>query len=194
MINKSLFFISLPVFSAFWMAAATAGPIADKAAEIEALIAADDSAGAGVAAVDLYSQVWDSATTISFRQVALVAEPAAGFGVYNLRTTDQYKVGEPVIIYAEPYGYGFGTPAEGLYAIGFVVDLKVMAQSGEVLGEIPNLTELELQSRAQNHEFQANLTYTLDGITPGKYVLQTTLRDKNSAKTGTFETAIEIIE
>lgn len=39
---------------------------------------------------------------------------------------------------------------------------------------------------------QTNLTYSLDGIPPGKYRLVTTLRDKNSPKTGSFETAIEI--
>ncbi len=190
-----LFLISFSIFAAFSaVGTAVAGTVADKATEIEAMIAADDYAGAGTAAGELYQTVWDTAPSISFRQVVLVAEPASGFGVYNPRPNEKYKVGEPVIIYAEPYGYGYGAPGDGLYSIGFVVDLKVMNEAGEVLGEIPNLTELELQSRAQNHEFQANLTYTLDGITPGKYVLQTTLRDKNSDKTGTFDTPIEIIE
>lgn len=192
MIKKPFISIAFPIV--FAATSAISGPVADKAAEIETLITANDTAGALTAAADLYTQVWETAVAISFRQVALVAEPASGFGVYNPRPTDVFKVGEPIIIYAEPYGYSFGTPAEGLYSIGFVVDLKVMAQSGEILGEIPNLTELELQSRAQNHEFQANLTYTLDGITAGRYVLQTTLRDKNSEKTGMFEVPIEIVE
>lgn len=194
MTRKSLICIVLPAVFACLSAPAFAGPIADKAAEIETLIAADDSVGAGAAANELYGQVWATATAISFRQIVLVATPAAGFGVYNPRPDEKFKVGEPVIIYAEPYGYGFGTPEEGLYSIGFMVDLKVLSDSGEILGEIPDLTQLDLQSRAQNHEFQANLTYTLDGITPGKYVLQTTLRDKNSAKTGTFDVPIEIVE
>ena len=194
MTKKSFFYKCIPVFAAFWAVPAFAGPVADKAAEIEALMAADDSAGAGAAAADLYGQVWDAATGISFREVVLVTEPAAGVGVYNVRADDKYKIGEPVIIYAEPYGYGFGAPGEGLFSIGFTVDLKVMTESGEVLGELPDLTNLDLQSRVRNYEFQANLTYTLDGITPGKYVLQTTLRDKNSGKTGSFDTAIEIVE
>lgn len=198
MAKKSFFSMCLPmclpVVAACWAIPAFAGPIADKAAEIEALIAADDSAAAGVAAIDLYGQVWETATTISFRNVVLVAEAAGGFGVYNPRPDAKYKVGEPVVIYAEPYGYGFGAPGDGLYSIGFNVDLKVLSESGDILGEIPELAELDLQSRAKNYEFQANLTYNLNGVTPGKYVLQTTFRDKNSANTGMFDTTIEIVE
>lgn len=188
-------FLSISIFAALLAStAAQAGPIADKATEIEALLAADDIAGAGLAADVLYQTVWDAATAISFRNVVLVSETASGFGIYNPRADAKFKAGEPVIIYAEPYGYSFGTPSDGLNSINFDVDLKVLSETGEVLGEMPNLAALELQSRVKNHEFQANLTYNLNGITPGNYVLQTTLRDKNSEKTGTFETAIEIVE
>ena len=68
------------------------------------------------------------------------------------------------------------------------------AQAGQiaVLGEVPNVAEIELTSRVPNREFQATITYDLSGIEPGSYVLITTLRDKNSAKSGSFETPIEI--
>lgn len=174
--------------------AAFAGPLADKAAEIEALLESGDNAGATAAASDLFGQVWDATTTLGIRQAILVTEAAAGVGVYNPRETNTFKAGEDILIYAEPTGYGYGTPAEGLYSMGFGVDLKVVSETGEVLGEIPDLTQVELSSRNQNREFQANITYTLTGIEPGRYVLQTTLKDKFSAKTGTFETAIEIVE
>ena len=104
------------------------------------------------------------------------------------------KVGEPILIYAEPFGFGYGSGGDGLYTIGFIVDLKVMTEAGEVLGELPSVANLDLTSRYQNREFQANLTYTLSGITPGRYVLETTLRDKNSEKFGTFQNTIEIVE
>lgn len=173
---------------------ALAGPIADKAAEIEAMIAANDMTGAATASDDLYGQIWDASTSIGFRNVVLVAEPAAGYGIYNPRPDEKYKLGEPIVIYAEPFGFGYGAPSEGLNSMAFVVDLKVITESGEVLGEIPGLTEVALESRYKNREFQANLTYNLDGIGAGRYVLQTTLRDKNSDKTGTFENTIEIVE
>ena len=147
MVKKSTFSNTVAVFAALWALPAYAGPIADKAAEIEALIAAEDTAGAALAASDLYGQVWDAAPEISFGNVVLVADTAGGYGIYNPRPDAKYKAGEPVILYAEPHGYGFGAPGEGLYSIGFDVDLKVLSEAGDVLGEIPNLAALDLQSR-----------------------------------------------
>jgi hypothetical protein len=173
---------------------AKAGPIVDKAAEVEELLSAGDDIGAIAAARDLFGAAWDATTSLSIGETVLLAEPASGYGIYNPRPTDTYKLGEPVLIYAEPMGFGYGSPGEGLYSIGFFVDLKVMTEMGEVLGDLQNLTELDLTSRYPNREFQANLTYNLEGIAPGRYILQTTLRDKNSAKIGSFENTVEFVE
>lgn len=173
---------------------AYAGPVVDKATEIETLLAAANIAGAMDAADALMASVWDANTTIGIREAVLVVEPAAGIGIYNPRANEKYKIGEPILLYAEPYGYGFGSGGDGLYTIGFMVDLKVMTEAGEILGELPAVANLDLTSRKKMHEFTANLTYTLDGITPGRYILETTLRDKNSEKFGSFQNSIEIIE
>lgn len=186
--------ITAVVFAASFAMPVGAGPVVDKASEIEGLMAADDSAGAIAAANDLMAQVWDAAKDIGIHQTILVTEPAAGFGIYNPRADEKYKVGEPILIYAEPFGYGYGSAGEGLYTIGFTVDLKVTTEAGEVLGEMPGVADMALTSRFKNREFQANLTYTLDGIAPGRYVLETTLRDKNSDKSGSFQNTIEIVE
>lgn len=171
-----------------------AGPIADKATEVESLLGAGDDVGAIQAARDLFGATWDATQGLAFGETALISEPASGYGIFNPRADDKYKIGEQVLIYAEPMGFGYGTAGEGLYSIGFFVDLKVMTEGGELLGDLQNVTELNLTSRYPNREFQANLTYSLDGITPGRYLLQTTLRDKNSAKIGSFETTVEFVE
>ena len=173
---------------------ALAGPITDKAAEVEGFLSAGDDVAAIAAARDLFASAWDATTGLSIGETVLLAEPASGYGIYNPRPSDTFKLGEPVLIYAEPMGFGYGTPGEGLHSIGFFVDLKVMTEAGEVLGDLQNLTELDLTSRYKNREFQANLTYNLEGIPPGRYVLQTTLRDKNSAKIGSFENTVEFVE
>lgn len=173
---------------------AAAGPIADKAADVEGLLASGDDAGAVMAARELLGQAWEATSGLAFGETVLIAEPASGYGIFNPRPDDKFKLGEPVLIYAEPMGFGYGAVGGGLYGIGFFVDLKILTEAGEVLGDIQNVTELNLTSRYQNREFQANLTYNLDGITPGRYLLQTTLRDKNSAKIGSFETAVEFTE
>ena len=134
-----------------------AGPIVDKATEIEGLVAADDSKGAVDAAAALFGTVWDGTKDIGIHQTVLVTEPAAGFGIFNPRADEKFKVGEPILIYAEPFGFGYGSGGDGLYTIGFTVDLKVSTEAGEVLGEIPGLANLDLTSRYQNREFQANV-------------------------------------
>jgi hypothetical protein len=185
------------LFLAFGLAGTmplTAGPITDKAAEAEGLLTSGDDLGAVLAARDSYAATWEATTALAIGDTALIVEPASGFGVYNPRPDDRFKLGEPVQIYVEPIGFGYGSPAEGLYSIGFFVDLKVVNEAGEVLGDLQNLTELDMSSRHKNREFQANLTYNLEGVPTGRYVLVTTLRDKNSAKMGSFETTVEFVE
>lgn len=173
---------------------ARAGEIADKAVDVESLLGSGDDVAALAAARDVLGKTWEATTGLAIGETALLVEPASGYGIYNPRPDEKFKLGEPVLIYAEPMGFGYGTPGEGLYSIGFFVDLKVMTEAGEVLGDLQNLTELDLTSRYKNREFQANLTYNLEGIPPGRYVLQTTLRDKNSAKIGSFENTVEFVE
>lgn len=171
-----------------------AGPIVDKATEIEGLVAADDSKGAVDAAAALFGTVWDGTKDIGIHQTVLVTEPAAGIGIFNPRADEKFKIGEPILIYAEPFGFGYGSGGDGIYTIGFTVDLKVSTEAGEVLGERPAVTNLDLTSRYQIREFPANLTYTLNGIAPGRYILETTLHDKNSAKVGSFQNIVEFTD
>jgi hypothetical protein len=171
-----------------------AGPVVDMATSIETQMAASDFIGALAATRDLLGTVWAATPDIGFNQALLVSETASGYGVYNPRPTQLFKKGEPIVIYAEPYGFAYGSPGEGLHSIGFAVDLQVLDVAGNELANVPNVTQLDLNSRYENREFQANITYNLDGINPGKYTLVTTLRDKNSDKSGAFRTDIEITD
>lgn len=175
-------------------AAALAGPLVDAATAIEEKLSAGDFAGALVAGRDLFATVWDQSPGISFGQALLVAENATGFGVFNPRDNNVFKQGDPILIYCEPYGFGYGAPGPGLFSVNFIVDLQVLDAAGNQLANAEGATEYNMTSRHQNREVQANITYSLDGIPVGQYTLITTLRDKNSAKTGAFQTAIEISE
>lgn len=192
--RSSIIGILLLTGAALFCPPAPAQTLAEQAAAIDARMAALDPDAALQGALDLYGSVWEQTPDIRFREALLVSEPAAGFGIYNPRPDERYKKGDPVIIYVEPAGFGYGAPALGLVSIGFVVDLKVSSTAGELMGDVPGLTEVNLTSRARNREFQANLTYNLQGIPAGRYLLETTLRDKNSAKSGTFALQIEIVE
>jgi hypothetical protein len=173
---------------------AQAGPLADAAVQIEDRLSAQDYTTALDGARGFLGLVWGQVPQIGFTQALLVSETAAGYGVYNPRPTNLFKKGAPIIIYAEPFGFAYGSPGEGLHSIGFAVDLQVLDANGAELASVPNVTQLDLNSRYENREFQANITYNLDGIAAGKYTLVTTLRDKNSDKSGSFRSDIEITE
>ena len=172
---------------------ATAGPVTVAATAIETKLAAKDTLGALDAARKLFAQVWDVAPGLGFTESTLVAENATGYGVFNPRADNQFKSGTPILIYCEPVGFGFGSPGAGLYSVNFAIDLQVLDASGNQIADAPGVTEYNMPSRHQNQEVQANITYSLEGLPPGRYTLITTLRDKNSAKSGSFQTAIEII-
>jgi hypothetical protein len=170
------------------------GTVAEAATEIEAKISAADLTGAISDARALLGLVWDMSLEISFSEALLVAAPAAGYGVFNPRETNVFKKGESIIIYTEPVGFGYGAEEGGVWSIGFDVDLQVLTEAGEVLGDVPSVTDLKLISRYQNREFQANITYDLNGLEAGRYRLITTLRDQNSTRSGSFDTLIEIVD
>ena len=173
---------------------AMAGPVADQAKAIEAKLGTGDGAGAISLAQDLLASVWGQTQAISFSQALLVEQEATGYGVYNPRATNIFKPGEKILIYCEPVGFDYGNPGEGLWSVNFFIDLQVLDAGGSQLANLPEVTQYNMVSRHLNREIQANITYTLGGIKPGRYTLVTTLRDKNSQKLGSFQTAIEIAE
>ncbi len=160
--------------------AAAAKATAETVARVQAAQAALDAA-------------WDESTVIAFGTVALVEKTAEGFGLYVPRDNALYRVGTPIMIYAEPIGYAFGKTDDGQYKFGFDVNLIVQTAAGETLGNVEGILNMGETSRYPNKEFNANLTYNLEGLPPGNYVLTTELKDQNSTRTGSFETAIELV-
>lgn len=170
-----------------------AGQISTLAGQVETQIAAGDGAAAVAGARQILDEVWTQ-LPLGFSTVALADGDPSGFGVFNERDSDTYKPGEPIVIYAEPYGFGYGKVAEGVWRIAFDVDLVVKSADGAMLANMPNIMKLALNTRRRNKEFHANLTYNLTGAGPGSYVLVTTFRDQNSDKSASFEMPIGIAE
>ena len=55
-----------------------------------------------------------------------------------------------------------------------------------------NFEKLEIASRIRNREFMATFTYTLTGLPAGEYVIETTLRDVITGKSGILALPIVI--
>lgn len=185
-------YVLLSILAVTWANPVLAGPIVDAATDVEAKLNAGDAAGALSAIGDIYGQISAQNPFIGFTQGLLVAQAATGYGVYNPRPTNVFKPGEPILVYCEPFGFDYGSPGSGLYAVNLIIDLAVLDVSGNQLANAPAVTEYNMPSRHKNREVPVNITYNLDGLQAGRYTLVTTLRDRNSQKTGSFQTAIEI--
>lgn len=186
-ISKLAVLIALPL-------AAYAGDVADLATQIEDALGKHDTGRALQAADTIFMTAWNATAGVGFTAALPVDGVPKAYGVYNPRKDTVYKVGEPIILYAEPFGYGYGQTTPGIFTIGFDVDLRVLGMDGAVVAEAPGVLAVGMESRHKNQEFMADMTFNLGGLAPGMYKLETTLRDKNSPKWGQFVTQVEVVE
>ena len=118
------------------VAAAPAG-----AQSLDALTAAEQQVAAA----------WD-ATPLTFRKT-LFADRIEAFGVYEAKEGSTFAPGEPIVVYAEPVGYGYKNNDDGTYTFGFDFDLKVKNADGDIVAGKDGFASFELNSKAQNREF-----------------------------------------
>lgn len=133
------------------------------------------------AAAEAYEAAW-SAAPLHLSVVTLATE-AGGYGSYVARENNIFAPGEPILIHAEPVGYGWAENATGGYDFGFDIDLVVYDGTGEAVLEKADFMKLGKSSFARMKEFSLDLTLNLDGAPAGDYVVEYTLRDIASDKT-----------
>lgn len=159
-----------------------AGEIAEAGVEAERLI----QAGRNREAAELLLKAADAAAAtapLEFRVLTLVAAEPQGFGVYVPRDGNVYRAGETIMVYGEPFGFGYGQEGE-VVKIDFDVRLSVVAPDGKE--EIaPRTGRLSLQSRHRNREFMLSFQYEPRGLAAGEHVLVAQFRDLASGKTTT---------
>ena len=177
----------LATFSACGMAASTAmaGPILDEAKAAEALLAEGKAVEALASLEAAFNAAWDAAP-LGFSEATFVTGKPAGFGIYDTRPNAVFQPDEQMLVYAEPFGYGFGKDGD-LFKIDFSADFQLRTTRGQILHAQEGFASLDMASRRRNKEFQVYIVYNFKGLKPGDYVLVTKLNDRNSAKTGEFE-------
>ncbi|MFZ2100116.1 MAG: hypothetical protein WAU86_06080 [Oricola sp.] len=184
-------FMSLLLFAAV-TGAAHAGPIADNAAKAEQLLEQGDSIGAAEALDAAMEEIWTQSPLV-FRKVLFV-EDSDGFGIYRQRENNIFKPGEPLVIYVEPIGFGYGKHSIGGNEISLSSDFDLLDSDGNSLFAKEDFLTVNLPVRYHNREFQMNLTVNLSGLTAGKYTAKFRVHDVNSPKTGDFELPFEVVE
>ena len=166
------------------LTAAAADELADQ------MKAADDLAGSGkfLEAMDALDAaatlVWDR-SPLNFRQALWVAGPPVGFGAYTPRPTNEYASGDEMIAYVEPVGFGWRKSGD-MWQTDLSADVAIKDKDGKEIYAQKDFQKLDLSSRICNHEFMTRFTFLFTGLPAGDYVLETTLRDAVSSKSGTF--------
>jgi hypothetical protein len=163
---------------------AFAGDIADQGAAAEQLLDEGQYAEAAAALEDAQVKLRE-AMPLAVRRALFVAAEPGGFGVYNPRENAVFKKGEPIIVYAEPLGYGYKQDGS-LYVLALGVDVVVKDSAGVEIGRKDDFGELSFQSRYKNNEFFAKLNYDFSGLPAGDYQVTSVLRDKVTGKTVEF--------
>lgn len=172
------------ICAALLFGSAEAQDIAGQAKEAEALAGQGKFAEA-IEALDVaVGALWDKAP-LTVRRALWVADEPQGFGAYTPRLNNHYAAGAKMIVYSEPIGFGW-RKAGDFWKTDIAVDMAVKTPDGKELFRKDGFSKFEVTSRARNREFYARLTYTLSGIPAGEYVIDTTMHDAVSGKSGTF--------
>ena len=168
-----------------------AGPVTDAATKVEAAAANDDFDIWYQANEALLEAAWN-VPGLHFGNIANTTVPAPVYGNFEERADTVYTAGEPILIYVEPRGYGYGDVGGGMLEIAFGIDLRVLDPAGTVLLEMPDFNNFTLQTRARARELMFNLTVSLDGAPPGDYQLEFTFNDRNGGQSDSFTSNITI--
>jgi len=172
--------------------AAAAGEVVDAATRAEELAAAGDYGNALEALAEARDTLWKQAP-LSFRKALFVAADPKGFGVYEVRENAIFRRQDPLIVYAEPQGYGYGHDGD-IFIIDLSLDFVITAADGQVIAEQKGFGALTMRSRVANKEFMAKVTYDFSALHPGDYEVTTRMKDKNSNKSGEFTLKFTLTE
>ena len=163
---------------------AAAQDISGKAKQAEALLAQGKIIEAITALDEAATALWDKAP-LSFRRAIWVAEKGSGFGAFNPRENAVFSAGAPMLVYAEPVGFGWRQSGD-MFRTDMIADVVIKQADGKELFRQEEFQKLQLASRVRNREFMVNFTYTLSGIPKGEYTVETIIRDQVSGKKGSF--------
>ena len=139
-----------------------------------------------VAAARLFLRHVTLETGFGVTNARLTVTPAEGFGMFEPRTDNHYRRGEPVYAYVEVYGFSMTPLANGanrlLFDVSFTLDSPDGRQMTDAL--IP-MGEIQLDSYSQPVDGFFHLTYRVTGA-EGPFTLRTQVVDRASGQSTEF--------
>jgi hypothetical protein len=118
-------------------------------------------------------------TPLTLPVALFVKAKATGFGMYEARETNHFKIGEPLKFYLEPLGYKYKRNGD-LVDFGVSMDLRLMRGDETLYGK-DDFLDVNFESHHDNAELMLNGSLDLSGAPAGDYRLELTLRDHSSA-------------
>jgi hypothetical protein len=130
----------------------------------------------------------------SVLEMRLLAAPPAGHGQYLPRVDNVFRQSEPMILYMEPVGFKVRhDPKEGTYTYDLTADFNLVDAWGRVVGGRRDFGRFGGQSYQFPDRFPLSFTYSLSGLPPGDYRVETTLRDLLGKQAQTVVTPFKIV-
>jgi hypothetical protein len=126
-------------------------------------------------------------------EVQLTAAMPSGFGQYITRVDNVYRPNEPLILYMEPVGYKVNfDPANSTYSYKLATDFNLIDSWGRVVSGRRDFGRFGEESRHFPDRIPLIFTYSLGGLPPGDYRVETTLRDLLGNQSHTIVTPFKI--
>ncbi|AHM04848.1 hypothetical protein roselon_02529 [Roseibacterium elongatum DSM 19469] len=119
---------------------------------------------------------WE-AMPITIPTALFIQQEAPAYGYFDPRETSIFQPGEPLIVYAEPMGFGWQRNDNGTFALDVEVDLVLRNPAGDILIRQDGFGRYTVTTRRQNREFFLSLLLNLDGVPQGEYVLDYVVHD-----------------
>lgn len=189
---KRLLAATLAAFLSSAALQAQAGEIADAASVAEQAMAEGKYEDAIKALEQAQDLLWAKAP-LSFRRTLFTAAEPVGYGIYDIKEGNTFKRSEPLIIYAEPMGYGYAKDGS-IYVIDLALDFLIVGADGAVVAEQKGFGNLTLRTRFPNKEFMAKVTYDFSGLPAGDYQVTTTAHDKPTGKSAAFTLPFKLVD
>lgn len=138
-----------------------------------------------LAAFDKAAAAFWIASPLQLRVVAF-ADAVKGFADYQPRKEATFKKGETMLLYLEPFGFGFAPGGDG-FRSAIAADVELRTPGGLILGKAEDFARLEWTGRSKMHEVHATIAMPVPDIKPGDYRLLIKLKDQVAPKSATLE-------
>jgi len=164
-------------------ALATAGEVADKAAEAETLLGGGQTSEA-FAALDAAVDAFWAAAPLTLSQAYFIADDGK-------RPDGPFRPGEAAKVFVEPVGYGF-TGVDGAFAIGLKTGIEIRTPGGLILAKAGDFAPLSWKGAVKNRTFSGRVGIDLPELKAGDYELLLTVTDEASGKTATASLPFQV--